>query len=92
LVLEIAAEPTTPTAGDEARFRTLYKTLIEIDTTRSNGDCSRAAQAMQLFAADFTPDNACIYAPADRSFERTRAPAIAPRQSALLVRRDSAIR
>jgi acetylornithine deacetylase/succinyl-diaminopimelate desuccinylase-like protein len=63
-----AAERSTMPAADEARFRALYKTLVEIDTTRSNGDCTRAAEAMrtELLAAGYAPDDARIYAPADR--------------------------
>ncbi len=63
-----AAGATTSAAGDDAQFRALYKTLVEIDTTRSNGDCTRAAQAMraELLAAGYAPDDARIYAPADR--------------------------
>ena len=53
---------------DEARFRALYETLVEIDTTRSNGDCTRAAEAMraELLAAGYAPEDARIYAPDDR--------------------------
>ena len=64
-----AAERSIMSAADEeAQFRALYKRLVEIDTTRSNGDCTRAAQAMraELLAAGYAPEDARIYAPADR--------------------------
>jgi len=35
---------------DEGEFRTLYKELVEINTTRSTGSCTRAAQAMRAHA------------------------------------------
>jgi hypothetical protein len=34
-------------ANDEAAFRDLYKELVEINTTRSVGSCTRAAEAMR---------------------------------------------
>lgn len=63
--------------ADEARFRALYETLVEIDTTRSNGDCTRAAEAMRarLLEAGYAPEDARIYAPDDR-----------PRDGALIAR------
>jgi acetylornithine deacetylase/succinyl-diaminopimelate desuccinylase-like protein len=49
----------------EAEFRALYKELIEINTTRSVGDCTRAAEAMRqrLLAAGYPPDDMRILAP-----------------------------
>jgi acetylornithine deacetylase/succinyl-diaminopimelate desuccinylase-like protein len=35
-----------PMPADRAAFRDLYKELVEIDTTQSAGDCTRAANAM----------------------------------------------
>jgi hypothetical protein len=63
-----AAGPAAGTDDDEARFRALYKTLVEIDTTRFKGDCTRAAEAMrtELLAAGYKPEEARIYAPAER--------------------------
>ncbi len=43
---EAGAESAGPSA-DEAAFRALYKELIEINTTRSVGNCTRAAEAMR---------------------------------------------
>ena len=55
-------------APDEADFRALYKELVEINTTRSVGSCTRAAEAMRahLLAAGFQAVDAQILAPADR--------------------------
>jgi acetylornithine deacetylase/succinyl-diaminopimelate desuccinylase-like protein len=41
--------PTPPAAaaGGEAEFRALYKELIEINTTLSEGSCTKAAEAMK---------------------------------------------
>ncbi len=71
LAIAAAAPPAnaaTDAIADEARFRALYKTLVEIDTSRSNGDCTRAAEAMraELLAAGYAPEDARIYAPTDR--------------------------
>jgi acetylornithine deacetylase/succinyl-diaminopimelate desuccinylase-like protein len=40
------AAPPLPSA-DEAAFRSLYKELIEIESTRSSGGCIKAAEAMR---------------------------------------------
>jgi acetylornithine deacetylase/succinyl-diaminopimelate desuccinylase-like protein len=57
-----AAEAADP---GEAAFRALYKELIEINTTRSAGDCTRAAEAMRahLLAAGYPPEDLSILAP-----------------------------
>jgi hypothetical protein len=34
-------------SADEAAFRALYKELVEINTTRSVGSCTQAAEAMR---------------------------------------------
>ncbi len=54
LVAASAANATAPTA-DEVAFRSLYKELVEINTTRSVGSCTAAAEAMRsrLVAAGF---------------------------------------
>ncbi|MBP6749970.1 MAG: hypothetical protein KA144_10060 [Xanthomonadaceae bacterium] len=72
-----AASDPRDVDADEARFRALYETLVEIDTTRSNGDCTRAAEAMRarLLEAGYAPEDARIYAPDDR-----------PRDGALIAR------
>ena len=53
---------------DEAAFRTLYEELVEIDTTRSAGSCTRAAEAMRarLRATGFPEHDLRVLAPAER--------------------------
>ena len=46
----IVAGAQAPTQ-DEAAFRALYKELVEINTTRSSGSCTRAAEAMRAHLA-----------------------------------------
>lgn len=55
-------------ADDEAAFRALYRELVEINTTRSVGNCTQAATAMRahLLAAGIPAADAQILAPADR--------------------------
>jgi acetylornithine deacetylase/succinyl-diaminopimelate desuccinylase-like protein len=55
-------------SSDEAAFRNLYKELVEIDTTRSVGNCTEAAEAIRarLLAAGFGAGDARILAPPDR--------------------------
>ncbi|MBR0347440.1 MAG: M20/M25/M40 family metallo-hydrolase [Rudaea sp.] len=57
----------TPSA-DEAAFRDLYKQLVEINTTRSVGSCTKAAEAMQarLVAAGIPKSDTQILAPPER--------------------------
>jgi acetylornithine deacetylase/succinyl-diaminopimelate desuccinylase-like protein len=57
----------TPAAGDAA-FRALYKELVEINTTRSIGSCTQAAQAMRahLLTAGIPAADMQILAPPDR--------------------------
>lgn len=59
------AQAQTP---DETAFRELYKQLIEINTTRSVGSCTRAAEAMRadLLAAGIPAADTQILAPQDR--------------------------
>jgi acetylornithine deacetylase/succinyl-diaminopimelate desuccinylase-like protein len=61
------SQAQTP-APDEASFRDLYKQLIEINTTRSVGSCTQAADAMRtrLIAAGIPAADTQILAPADR--------------------------
>jgi acetylornithine deacetylase/succinyl-diaminopimelate desuccinylase-like protein len=56
-----------PSAG-EAEFRSLYKQLVEINTTRSVGSCTAAAEAMRahLAAAGIGAADMQIIAPPDR--------------------------
>ncbi|HJW45643.1 MAG TPA: M20/M25/M40 family metallo-hydrolase, partial [Lysobacter sp.] len=57
-----ATDPTEPA------FRALYKELVEINTTRSVGSCTKAAEAMRarLLAAGLPAADAQVLAPADR--------------------------
>ena len=59
-----AAEAPDPSAG-EAAFRAIYKELIEINTTRSAGNCTQAAEAMRarLLAAGYPAEDMQILAP-----------------------------
>jgi acetylornithine deacetylase/succinyl-diaminopimelate desuccinylase-like protein len=54
--------------ADETAFRAIYKELVEINTTRSVGDCTRAAEAMRahLLNAGIPASDMQILAPADR--------------------------
>ncbi len=53
---------------DQARFRELYKELVEINTTLSQGSCTRAAEAMgaRLRAAGYPAAHVRVLAPAER--------------------------
>src|SRR5271154_3232782 len=66
-ILTSASLAQTP-APDEAAFRSLYKELIEINTTRSVGSCTEAAEAMRahLLAAGIAAADTQILAPPDR--------------------------
>jgi acetylornithine deacetylase/succinyl-diaminopimelate desuccinylase-like protein len=57
-----------PPPQDEAAFRDLYKELVEINTTRSVGSCTKAAEAMRtrLVAAGIPEADTRILAPPDR--------------------------
>ena len=63
-----APGPTQAPAADEVAFRALYKQLVEINTTRSVGSCSQAAEAMRahLLAAGIPAADTQILAPPDR--------------------------
>jgi acetylornithine deacetylase/succinyl-diaminopimelate desuccinylase-like protein len=63
----VAWAAATP-APDELAFRDLYKQLIEINTTRSVGSCTRAAEAMRarLVAGGIPSADIQLLAPADR--------------------------
>jgi acetylornithine deacetylase/succinyl-diaminopimelate desuccinylase-like protein len=67
LAAGFAAAGVAGAAADtgEAAFRALYEELIEINTTRSVGDCTRAAEAMRahLAAAGYPPADLSILAP-----------------------------
>jgi acetylornithine deacetylase/succinyl-diaminopimelate desuccinylase-like protein len=63
-----AAWSGAATDSEEAAFRGLYKELVEINTTRSVGSCTRAAEAMRarLLAVGIAPGDVQILAPPDR--------------------------
>ena len=67
LVAGTSAAAPVDTDG-EAGFRSLYEELVEIDTTLSNGSCTRAAEAMaaRLRAAGMPASNIQVLAPEDR--------------------------
>ncbi len=60
-----ASAQTTSPSADETAFRALYKELIEINTTRSVGNCTQAAEAMRkhLLAAGIPAVDTQILAP-----------------------------
>ncbi|MGA2186930.1 MAG: M20/M25/M40 family metallo-hydrolase [Steroidobacteraceae bacterium] len=66
LLVTLVAAAAPP--QDEAAFRALYKELVETNTTRSVGSCTRAAQAMRarLLSAGIPAADTQILAPADR--------------------------
>jgi acetylornithine deacetylase/succinyl-diaminopimelate desuccinylase-like protein len=73
LTLSAAVLPAVASAEqllteDEITFRALFKELIEINTTRSVGNCTRAAEAMRahLLDAGIPSADMQILAPADR--------------------------
>jgi acetylornithine deacetylase/succinyl-diaminopimelate desuccinylase-like protein len=68
IALFTAASPAGAPAPDEAAFRALYKQLVEINTTRSVGSCTDAAEAMRahLQGAGIPAADMQILAPADR--------------------------
>lgn len=68
LTIGAAEAQTPPVRPDQAAFRAVYKELVEIDTTLSNGSCTRAAEAMgaRLAAAGYPAADIHVLAPADR--------------------------
>jgi acetylornithine deacetylase/succinyl-diaminopimelate desuccinylase-like protein len=64
----LPAAPPATTAADDAAFRALYQQLVEINTTRSVGSCTQAAEAMRgrLSDAGFPAADTAILAPQDR--------------------------
>ncbi|MBL8557813.1 MAG: M20/M25/M40 family metallo-hydrolase [Hyphomonadaceae bacterium] len=72
LLAGAAQAQTQPTHAlsrvDQIEFRELYKELVEIDTTLSNGSCTRAAEAMgaRLRAAGFPEADVQVIVPPDR--------------------------
>src|SRR5688572_33512170 len=71
--LTVTALVTGPAAAQpkdtgEASFRSLYKELVETNTTFSAGDCTLAAQRMadRLKAAGFADKDLTVFTPPDR--------------------------
>jgi acetylornithine deacetylase/succinyl-diaminopimelate desuccinylase-like protein len=64
----LAQAPAPGPSTDETAFRDLYRQLIEINTTRSVGSCTAAAEAMRarLQAAGIPASDTQILAPPDR--------------------------
>jgi acetylornithine deacetylase/succinyl-diaminopimelate desuccinylase-like protein len=62
------ASAAEPAPNDERAFRELYKQLVEINTTRSVGSCTKAAEAMRarLVAGGIALADTQILAPKDR--------------------------
>jgi acetylornithine deacetylase/succinyl-diaminopimelate desuccinylase-like protein len=60
-----AAPPKAPADTGEAQFRSLYKELVETNTTFSAGDCTLAAQRMadRLKAAGFADSQLTVFTP-----------------------------
>src|SRR5580693_1523557 len=63
-----AASPAQTPAADDEAFRALYKELVEINTTRSVGSCTQAAEAIRTRLVDggIPAADTQIFAPADR--------------------------
>jgi acetylornithine deacetylase/succinyl-diaminopimelate desuccinylase-like protein len=65
----VTAVPVMAATGDgEAEFRSLYRELVQINTTLSAGSCTAAAEAMaaRLQAAGMSKDSMQVLAPAER--------------------------
>jgi acetylornithine deacetylase/succinyl-diaminopimelate desuccinylase-like protein len=60
-----AAAPPVATSAGEPEFRSLYKQLVETNTTRSAGSCTLAAERMaaRLKAAGYADDAIHLFAP-----------------------------
>ena len=65
LALFVAAASATPPDAGLARFRALYKELVETNTTLSAGDCTLAGQRMaaRLRAAGFPESDLHVFVP-----------------------------
>jgi len=64
----VATAASTASPNDDQAFRDLYKQLVEINTTRSVGSCTKAAEAMRarLVAGGIALADTQILAPKDR--------------------------
>ena len=65
VALFTAASWADTPASDEAAFRALYKQLVEINTTRSVGSCTAAAEAMRAHLLDAGVPAAVVIPPRD---------------------------
>src|SRR5262245_8085726 len=67
LLPRASAQPAAP-SPDQEQLRGVFKELVEINTTDSVGDNTRAAEAMarHLLAAGFPPADVQVLAPAPR--------------------------
>lgn len=79
-----ATSPAQTVAPDEAEFRALYRQLIEINTTRSVGSCTHAAEAMRshLLEAGIPAADTQILAPPDRPNDGALIAVLRGRESA----------
>jgi acetylornithine deacetylase/succinyl-diaminopimelate desuccinylase-like protein len=69
VMLPVASSAQAPAQrADRAAFRSLYKELVETNTTSSVGDCTKAAQQVQarLSAAGFAAQDLVLYVPDGR--------------------------
>ena len=69
LLLPVAAmAQQAPQRADQTAFRSLYKELVETNTTSSVGDCTKAAQQIQtrLRTAGFADRDLTLYVPEGR--------------------------
>ena len=68
LLAQGAGAQTAPADPTEASFRSLYRELVETNTTRSVGSCTQAAEVMRkrLVAAGIPETDTKIWTPADR--------------------------
>ena len=66
--LRASQQPSAPPRAGEAAFRSLYKELVEINTTLSAGSCTAAANAMKahLAKAGYPESDLHIVVPPDR--------------------------
>lgn len=68
LAAALACPTHAQTLPDRSAFLTIYRELVETDTTYSGGDCTRAAKQLEsrFRAAGFTESQITLYVPPDR--------------------------
>src|SRR4051812_26298595 len=71
LALSLVASAAFGAEPGEAEFRSLYKELVETNTTLSAGDCTLAAQRMAAHLADagFADGELTVFVPPDHPKE-----------------------